>query len=231
MGKWTGDFAAIDDGVYVGLLHVIRWVLEKLYDAIVAVQNIYNELPDFEWWLKLPTGHEIQIVKSDGSIVDQFYQWIPDIKYYAVKWTCLGYNKIKLLPKKNYASFLAAVIAPYDVYVEIDTPYIRYEDEEEVQWGVISDTINAVKIMAVVVYLAKGLKELGLFRIAKKFLAMIFGILKKRRLYGMIEDIEDAVDDLRAVLDEYIANEDIDDTTTHEALDRIKDQIGLRLRF
>lgn len=203
-GDLDGTFCDNENGVELGLMSIVRKMLNFLHE--VFVEDDEDKIPP-ETWLHLPIGIEINITNRLGKVAD-FHEFIPKIEYWGVKYTILGQYRVCKLPKRNYSNMLSAVLAPIDHYFPINSDFVRRlnsEDEEDVcAYGLFSDTVDIIQWGAMIGFFVKWLKDLGLVQYAAKLIMKIIRWYKTRKMRKQIDDIHDMTTDISKDTDDML---------------------------
>ena len=226
VGRWGdlgGDYCTHEDGVEIGVIAVIRKVLNTLHEIFVEEQDI-DPHKYFNIWLRLPTNHEIKISDELGEITN-FHEWIPKKTYTGYYLNILGNELVVKAPKKNFVSMLGFLMIPFDRYVLIENEFLRrvHDDESENlnAYGIISDTSDIILVMTLTFFIAKWLNLIGLTRMAMKMGAKLWKMFKTRKMRNQVDEIHESV--LDTINPNVLTIAELD-----QKLDRLAGSIGLR---
>lgn len=195
-----GEFCSYTSGVEIGIVGMLRKILVTLYEVMSTLDEWKSDKMDnLDLWLHLPTGHEIRLTSERGELV-RFDTWIQKIEYGACEYNFGVYQVVCLLPKKHYASYLDAIAAPLDHYIELGSENIRRvtdEDEDDINvWGVISDTAAVIQWLALITFFLTTLRGFGMIKVALKFAVKFFKWFKTRAMRQDIGTILDTVEQI-----------------------------------
>lgn len=225
------EWCSKSDGVTYQFAKNLEVISEALYQAARCADSIINFL-----------GKTVDLFFNSGVVWRLFDgNGVPDFRFHAVKFWCMG---IKfegfpafqvILPKQDLTDMFNMLIAKLDVEINNSRNWLYKDTDGVIKQGkyclvphgymLLGDGLNDIKPLMIFLVIIKILKTSGLDKLVSNFILKYYGMRLNRAIKSGLISVLQGQKDLDSVVDQVLAEVDLNTSKIGE----VSDRLGVRL--